>query len=682
MKQVMQTEKKTLKFGITVKMLLVSILCLVVSLAVAQSILQKIASDKLVENAKENLTTLAESKGDSLEQYIAAQKVLAESIATNNSVVDACKEYASSKAKNESVQQELAQYLEKIEQDSDSLYENLFITAGAEGYADCLDNKTLHDVSEEPYYQECVKNDTFFGNNISPVTGNPVYVIAYAIKDPDTGAGIGTVNSSIDLTTMTTQLINDDVYNISLIDHNGVMLATKDTDAILKVNIAERSKEKWEELLKNKTGVQDYTGDNNEIIYTGYSVTDNFVCEVAVPNSYFSSARNALYYTAIVISVCAALIAAVIIFVGSLSITKPLKKATKGLNELIKGIEEGHGDLSVHLETKSHDETGQIVHSINDLIDTLQNIMRMLSNNSRKLDGISSSVNKNIIDTQDEMATVSSTMEEMSAASEETSASLSEVVHKVDNIKSFIQDVYNQAVEQSDKAQNIIDKVEHIRVAAMSDLNKNDNDAKETVNQLKVSMEAAKEVDKITTLTDDILNIASQTNLLALNASIEAARAGEAGKGFAVVADEIRQLADNSREAANNIQVISGGVIESVNDLAKKADIIAQSLVTNIYYGRESSNRLTGSYQEDIGNMAKAMSDFAKNSSEVQNEIDAIKNSLDAIDIAVEETAQGITLVTSSTSDIADSMGKITEQAGDNLNVSKELSGEVSKFRI
>ena len=67
------------------------------------------------------------------------------------------------------------------------------------------------------------------------------------------------------------------------------------------------------------------------------------------------------------------------------------------------------------------------------------------------------------------------------------------------------------------------------------------------------AVEASKSVNEIAKFTENILNIAAQTNLLALNASIEAARAGEAGRGFAVVADEIRQLADSSRETANNI---------------------------------------------------------------------------------------------------------------------------------
>lgn len=88
---------------------------------------------------------------------------------------------------------------------------------------------------------------------------------------------------------------------------------------------------------------------------------------------------------------------------------------------------------------------------------------------------------------------------------------------------------------------------------------------------LEKSVKDSEKVSQINELTKVILDIASQTNLLALNASIEAARAGEAGKGFAVVAQEISALADNSRQTAGNIQIISNEVTEAVKSLAENA---------------------------------------------------------------------------------------------------------------
>ena len=214
----------------------------------------------------------------------------------------------------------------------------------------------------------------------------------------------------------------------------------------------------------------------------------------------------------------------------------------------------------------------------------------------------------------------------------------------------------------------------------MKERDASDAEASGIVAQLEESMRAAKEVDKITDLTEEILNIASQTNLLALNASIEAARAGEAGRGFAVVADEIRVLADNSRETANNIQMISTGVIASVGDLSQKAGLIAKALIDANASGRVGVENLADSYQSDIEDMAKSMDEFASSSAQVQSAMESIKNAIDAINIAVEETVQGITNVTSSTVDIAGNMSSINMEAQDNLTISNELQREVSKF--
>ena len=85
-----------------------------------------------------------------------------------------------------------------------------------------------------------------------------------------------------------------------------------------------------------------------------------------------------------------------------------------------------------------------------------------------------------------------------------------------------------------------------------------------TMEELGDAIRESQKVKEIDTLTEEILAISSQTNLLALNASIEASRAGEAGRGFAVVANEIRELADHSRNAVDQIRKVTEDVVHSV----------------------------------------------------------------------------------------------------------------------
>ena len=99
---------------------------------------------------------------------------------------------------------------------------------------------------------------------------------------------------------------------------------------------------------------------------------------------------------------------------------------------------------------------------------------------------------------------------------------------------------------------------------------------------MKRALEKSKEVKNINVLTESILQITEQTNLLSLNAAIEAARAGEAGKGFAVVANEIRNLAEDSRNAANKIQSMTMEVIKSVEDLASSSEKVLDFIGTKV----------------------------------------------------------------------------------------------------
>ena len=200
-------------------------------------------------------------------------------------------------------------------------------------------------------------------------------------------------------------------------------------------------------------------------------------------------------------------------------------------------------------------------------------------------------------------------------------------------------------------------------------------------NLLQTSLEKSKDVEKINALTDEILEISSQTNLLALNASIEAARAGEVGKGFAVVADEIRQLADSSRETANNIQGISREVTSSVAELAANANQMLSFIQNEVLPDYENMVNTGNQYSDDAGRVDDIMIQFAGSATQLKNTmhdmatlIQEIAETINDSSLQVSEVSESVNTLTESMSDIKSSI-QITE------DVSYRLEGEVAKFK-
>ena len=384
---------------------------------------------------------------------------------------------------------------------------------------------------------------------------------------------------------------------------------------------------------------------------------------------------------AMVINLVILALCALVVIIVSRTIVKPAKDATKHLNTIIKGIEDGEGNLTERLNVKYSDEIGQLATGINAFLDQLQNIMIKLRGSSEGMTAQVNSINSSIVTSEGSASDVSATMQQMSASMEEISATLDTIAVGSRNMLESVQDMKGLAKEGVDVTDTIKLKAEDIRKDALSSKENTIMMLDTNKQLLEVAIENSRSVDKINELTNDILGIASQTNLLALNASIEAARAGEAGRGFAVVADEIRDLAERSKDTANNIQEISSLVTEAVTALASKSNEMLDFIDTTVLGDYDKLVDVANQYYADADQLDGMMDVIDNKSAELEENITNINDGIDGINTAVDESAQGVTQVADNASQLVEMLGNIRNDAESNREISDELSNEVAQFK-
>jgi methyl-accepting chemotaxis protein len=231
-----------------------------------------------------------------------------------------------------------------------------------------------------------------------------------------------------------------------------------------------------------------------------------------------------------------------------LSATVPLRRMVTALRALAEG------DLTRRVVVDTGDEVGQMGIALNDAFDRVRQAIHALRTDAEEVAGAStelSAVSGQLRSTAQSTAAragqvsalanaVSSNVEAVSTGADETSASIGEISHGASQAAAVAVEAVNAATT-----------------------------TRETIGRLGDSSARIGEVVKVITA------IAAQTNLLALNATIEAARAGHSGKGFAVVAGEVKELAQQTAQATddiagriNAIQLDAQAAVEAIDQIA------------------------------------------------------------------------------------------------------------------
>lgn len=363
-----------------------------------------------------------------------------------------------------------------------------------------------------------------------------------------------------------------------------------------------------------------------------------------------------------------------------LLVINPLLKTQKEIKNIIEGIDIREGDLTQRVTIPNNMEIASLGIGINTFMEKLQEILKLITNNSHKMDEVVGEV-------MDSVKTSNDNVSDLSALTEELSATMTEVADSTGIINRNIEAVREEVNKIADKSASINEYSVDMKKQADQLENDAHNNMEETAKRVNEIMEVlsraiddSKSVDQVNNLTNDILSISSQTNLLALNASIEAARAGEAGKGFAVVAEEIRHLADSSKETANRIQEINEVVIEAVHNLSESSADMADYMNASILPGFRNFVESGVQYKNAASYVENVMNEFRVQTDDLKAEVDQIANSINVITFAIEDGVEGVTGAAQSTQKLVMDIEQISDQMDENQEIAFDLQKETAVF--
>ncbi|MBZ4684757.1 MAG: methyl-accepting chemotaxis sensory transducer with Cache sensor [Desulfomicrobiaceae bacterium] len=345
------------------------------------------------------------------------------------------------------------------------------------------------------------------------------------------------------------------------------------------------------------------------------------------------------------------------------SITQPIARMTL----MLKDIAEGEGDLTRRLTDTSGTETQVLAEYFNHFVSRVHDIVRDAAENARALAGAAEKLLQLSRGLRDNSGAMNTKTDLVAAATEEMSANMRSVASAMEEFSVNITTVATAAEEMSATIGEIAASATKAKGVAGDAVTK----AAQASSRVGDLGAAAEEIGKV---TEAIMAISSQTNLLALNATIEAARAGEAGRGFAVVANEIKELAQQTAKATEEIRQRIDGIQNAtgltVHDIQAVTQVIhdVDNIVGTIAAAVEEQSVTTRDIADNVGQAAAGVQEVNENVAQAQT--------------ATGEIARDVVGVSEDSAKIAGNASTVQESAEMLATLAERLRGLVGQFKI